>query len=51
MAGSVDAVEELTSMLRQKSYPAAEAELEQLKAYAGERGHDGDLELWDTTYW
>lgn len=51
MAGSVEAVEELTSMLREKSYPAAERELEELKAYAKENGHEGDLELWDTTYW
>lgn len=51
MAGSVKAVDDLSAMLREKSYPAAERELEELKAYAKEKGHEGDLALWDVTYW
>lgn len=51
MAGSVKAVDDLSAMLREKSYPAAERELEELKAYAKDRGHEGDLELWDVTFW
>ncbi|CAN0415429.1 unnamed protein product [Pylaiella littoralis] len=51
MAGSVRAVDDLSSMLREKSYPAAERELEELRAYAKEKGHDGDLSLWDVTFW
>lgn len=51
MAGSVDAVDELSGMLREKSYPAAERELEELKAYAKDKGHEGELALWDVTFW
>lgn len=51
MAGSVDTVDQLSGMLREKSYPAAEKELEELKAYAKEKGHEGNVELWDVTYW
>lgn len=51
MADSVKAVDDLSGMLREKSYPAAERELEELKAYAKENGHEGDLALWDVTYW
>lgn len=51
MAGSVKAVDDLSGMLREKSYPAAERELEELKAYAKENGHEGDLALWDVTFW
>ena len=51
MAGTVGAVDDLSAMLREKSYPAAERELEELKAYAKERGHEGDLALWDLTFW
>lgn len=51
MADSVKAVDDLSGMLREKSYPAAERELEELKAYAKEKGHEGDLALWDVTFW
>lgn len=51
MADSVKAVDDLSGMLREKSYPAAERELEELKAYAKEKGHEGDLTLWDVTFW
>lgn len=51
MAGKVDTVDQLSEMLREKSYPAAQKELEELKAYAKDKGHEGDVELWDVTYW
>ncbi|CAN0469462.1 unnamed protein product [Discosporangium mesarthrocarpum] len=51
MAGSVDAVNELSGMLRERSYPAAKKELEELREYAAQRGHEGDIELWDVTFW
>lgn len=52
MAGSVENVDALSGMLKEKSYPAAARELEELKAYAKERGHeDGELALWDVTFW
>lgn len=51
MAGSVKAVDDLSSMLREKSFPAAERELKELKSYAEEKGHEGDLTLWDVAFW
>lgn len=47
----MEAVDDLSSMLREKSFPAAERELEELKSYAEEKGHDGDLTLWDVAFW
>ena len=51
MAGSVDDVDALSGMLRDKSYPAAERELKELRAYAKEHGHVGELALWDVSFW
>lgn len=51
MADSVEAVDDLTAMLREKSYPAAERELEELRAYAKEKGNDEELTLWDVAFW
>jgi len=52
MADSVQAVDDLTAMLREKAYPAAVRELEQLTAFAKENGFEGEkLELWDVTFW
>jgi len=52
MADSVEAVDELTDMLREKAYPAAVKELAQLLEFAKESGFEGDeLALWDTTFW
>jgi oligopeptidase A len=46
MASQVDAVNNLISMLREKSYPAAQKELEQLQAFANANGLEGKLALW-----
>jgi len=52
MAESVQAVDDLTAMLRSKSLPAAERELATLTAFAKENGFEGEqLELWDLTFW
>lgn len=51
MAGSVDEVYDLLSGLRSKSYPHARRELEELTAFANDRGHDGDLAPWDVRFW
>ncbi|MBC6419598.1 MAG: M3 family metallopeptidase, partial [Prochloron sp. SP5CPC1] len=47
MAPNVEAVEELLEELRGVSYHAAEAELAQLKAFAGNE----DLKHWDISFW
>ncbi|KAG5183849.1 hypothetical protein JKP88DRAFT_272094 [Tribonema minus] len=51
MADDVAAVDTLSEMLRDKAFPAAQRELEELQKYAASKGHEGALELWDTTYW
>jgi len=52
MASSVEAVDELTEMLRAKAYPAALQELAELTAFAKERGFTGEaLALWDVPFW
>ncbi|CAM9448036.1 unnamed protein product [Phaeothamnion confervicola] len=51
MAPSVGAVDELSEMLREKSYPAAVREMKALRAYAAAKGFEGELALWDVTYW
>ena len=51
MAPSVQAVEELTELLYQAAYPAAQKELESLQAFAASKGFDGKLNLWDVPYW
>ena len=52
MASSVDAVDELTTMLLAKAMPAAKSELAELTAFAKTRGFDGgELSLWDVPFW
>merc|ERR1719324_2233353 len=52
MAGSVDKVNELTLMLREKALPAARSELETLTAFAKSKGFtDEKLALWDVAFW
>jgi len=51
MAPSVTAVDELSEFLREKAFPAAQQELATLQAYANKNGMEGDLALWDVTYW
>ncbi|MFN3926634.1 MAG: M3 family metallopeptidase [Pseudanabaenaceae cyanobacterium] len=47
MAGTVDAVAKLLEELRQASYPAAQADLEEIKQFAGV----SELQHWDIAYW
>ena len=52
MAPTVDSVNELTEMLRERSYPAAVRELEALHQFAKSQGFDKPhLSLWDATFW
>ncbi|KAM3567539.1 hypothetical protein VYU27_010319, partial [Nannochloropsis oceanica] len=50
-APSAEAVQELTDLLRAKSYPFAVAELKAVQEYANRNGFEGSLALWDLTYW
>lgn len=47
MAGTVDAVAKLLEELRQASYPAAQADLQEIKQFAGV----SELHHWDIAYW
>ena len=53
MAPDVTAVEALLEELRQASYDAAVKDLEELKAFAAEKGaaEAGDLKHWDIGFW
>jgi oligopeptidase A len=53
MAGSVAEVEQLLEELRAAAYPAAERELDALRAIARRQGapEAGDLKPWDVAYW
>lgn len=46
MASKIEAVKELTDMLREKSYPAAQRELQELQEFANKNGYQGKLQLW-----
>mmetsp|Transcript_965 Transcript_965/g.1205 ORF Transcript_965/g.1205 Transcript_965/m.1205 type:complete len:777 (+) Transcript_965:39-2369(+) len=51
MAPSVQAVDDLSEFLREKSFPAAQKELADLQAYATSKGFDEELALWDVPFW
>eukprot|EP00903_Cladosiphon_okamuranus_P021829 g20072.t1 len=51
MTASVQEVYDLLASLRAKAYPAARRELEELTAFANDRGHDGDLAPCDVRFW
>jgi len=51
MAPSAEAVLQLIELLREKSYPAAQRELQELKDFAKSKGFAGELELWDIGFW
>jgi oligopeptidase A len=51
MAPDVQTVLSLLEMLRDKSMPAAQAELANLKAFAAKEGFQGEMALWDVPYW
>jgi oligopeptidase A len=46
MASNVKNVNNLIDMLREKSFPAAKKELEELQQFANDNGFDGKLQLW-----
>lgn len=51
MADSVEAVMQLTEMLRAKAMPAALKELAELKTFARSQGFKEEMNLWDMPYW
>jgi oligopeptidase A len=51
MAHDVDAVMNLIHMLREKSLPAAQKDLQQLQEYAKSQGFTDTLKLWDIPFW
>lgn len=51
MAPNVTAIEVLIEELRQASYGAAIADLENLQAFAQSQGFEGDLCHWDISFW
>ena len=51
MAGNTKNVNDLTQSLRDRAYPAAKKEVEELKKFAESRGHVGNLEPWDLAYY
>ena len=51
MAPGVAAVDELLERLRRASLPGARMDLEQLRAFAAERGQTEPIALWDVPYW
>lgn len=50
MAQSPQQVLDFLNDLAARSKPIAETEFEELKAYAKEQGHEGELQSWDVTY-
>jgi oligopeptidase A len=48
---SVQAVLDLTEMLRVKSFPSAQRELAELEAFAASQGFKEKLSLWDIPFW
>eukprot|EP00933_Yihiella_yeosuensis_P078963 TRINITY_DN9099_c1_g1_i1.p1 TRINITY_DN9099_c1_g1~~TRINITY_DN9099_c1_g1_i1.p1 ORF type:complete len:596 (-),score=156.60 TRINITY_DN9099_c1_g1_i1:163-1950(-) len=51
MAPDVDAVNALAASLFEKAKPAGERELQELQTFAASKGYEGELKLWDTTFW
>jgi oligopeptidase A len=51
MASSVEQVMQLIEMLREKSFPAAQRELQAVRDYAKAQGCSTELDLWDISYW
>lgn len=51
MAPSVDSVVNLIEMLREKSLPAAQRELQEVREFAAAQGCDYELQLWDVAFW
>lgn len=51
MVPGIDTVNNLLGMLREKSLPFAEAELQSLRDFAAKSGFTEELTLWDTSFW
>eukprot|EP00123_Amoebidium_parasiticum_P017487 comp23870_c0_seq2/m.41831 comp23870_c0_seq2/g.41831 ORF comp23870_c0_seq2/g.41831 comp23870_c0_seq2/m.41831 type:complete len:720 (-) comp23870_c0_seq2:401-2560(-) len=51
MAKDVGQVERLLGELHTHCLPAAQGDMQQLRAYAQQHGHEGPLLHWDTAYW
>jgi len=51
MADGVASVDGLTKQLFATARPAAERELAELREFAAGKGYEGELRLWDVTYW
>eukprot|EP00928_Gymnodinium_smaydae_P026830 TRINITY_DN20945_c0_g7_i1.p1 TRINITY_DN20945_c0_g7~~TRINITY_DN20945_c0_g7_i1.p1 ORF type:complete len:788 (-),score=119.38 TRINITY_DN20945_c0_g7_i1:94-2391(-) len=51
MAPSVGSVTKLTEELFEVARPVAEKELAELQDFATSQGYEGQLKLWDVTYW
>ena len=51
MVPGIETVNNLLSMLREKSLPFAEAELQSLRDFAAQKGFTEELALWDTSFW
>jgi oligopeptidase A len=51
MAPDVNSIETLLEELRQASYGAAVQDLEDLQQFANQKGFEGKLQHWDTTFW
>ncbi|CAE8598125.1 unnamed protein product [Polarella glacialis] len=51
MAPDAEAVSSLTKQLSDVARPAALRELAELKEFAASKGYEGELKLWDVTYW
>jgi len=51
MASDTAAVASLTKQLYESARPAAERELKELQEFATSHGYDGELKLWDVTFW
>lgn len=51
MAPSYEAVDNLINMLRDNSFEPAREEFAKVQEFARSKGFEGDLQLWDVTYW
>ena len=51
MAGSVEEIRGLLGELRERAWPAAQRDHEELQAFAEQHGFDGELRHWDVGFW
>lgn len=48
---TLDKAEQLLEELRAAAYPAAQRDLDEVKAFAKEQGEQEELKWWDVAYW